>query len=545
MLKEIYSPAFMDNGKIREPISFKPGLNTVLGSSNAKNSIGKTTFLLAIDFAFGGNDYVQKNDDMINNVKPHFIYFKFEFSGKPYCFARSTDDFMNVYTTDESRQLISKMSVHDYTEFLSTMYKMSDLGATFRELVSGTFRIYGRNNLDEIHPLKAYAGDTAENGIKRTLQLYGHYKQLIDLENRKNESLERKNAYKAAHKHAFIRGVTKQDDYRDNIFKIKELRYEKEKLAIESSQAILEMDSFQADRLSEIMTSIAKVRRERNRLVHKIESMKLDSDVPGFSIKSNFEDLKEFFPEADIKHIFEIEHFHKELSTVLRHQYSSEISNIEASLAVLDLQLKDLAAQKNEISNAKGLNTLVLDKYAEIDRELASLEESNKYYDRIKELEDIYKEYEERYTEALKNQTRYLGDEINTSLAELNEMVCGPKVQAPRLTITGPKNYIYKIKEDSGTGARARAMLLLDLVALQKTPLPAVAEDSVTLKQIEDNSLLNTLGLFDALDKQCFIAIDKAESYSDNHVTPGIIERTKVIELSEGHELYGRAWNKK
>ena len=142
MLKEIYSPAFMDDGKIREPIPFKPGLNTVLGSSNAKNSIGKTTFLLAIDFAFGGNDYVQKNDDMINNVEPHFIYFVFEFSGKPYYFARSTDDYMFVYKTDSNRHLLSKMSVKDYTDFLSTMYKMNDLGATFRELVSGTFRIY-------------------------------------------------------------------------------------------------------------------------------------------------------------------------------------------------------------------------------------------------------------------------------------------------------------------------------------------------------------------------------------------------------------------
>ena len=102
-----------------------------------------------------------------------------------------------------------------------------------------------------------------------------------------------------------------------------------------------------------------------------------------------------------------------------------------------------------------------------------------------------------------------------------------------------------KIKQDSGTGARTRAMLLLDYVALEKTPLPAVAEDSVSIKQIEDKSLLNILELFNSSEKQCFIAIDKANSYSSGHGVPSILYETRVIELSEGHELYGRAWNKK
>lgn len=545
MLKEIYSPAFMDDGKIREPIPFKSGLNTVLGSSNAKNSIGKTTFLLAIDFAFGGNDYVQKNDDMINNVEPHFIYFVFEFSGKPYYFARSTDDYMFVYKTDSNRHLLSKMSVKDYTDFLSTMYKMNDLGATFRELVSGTFRIYGRNNLDEIHPLKAYAGDTAENGIKRTLQLYGYFKSLIDLETRKNKSLDEKNAYKAAHKHDFIHGVTRQEDYRNNISKIEELRTQKEELANESSQDLLEMDSFQAERLSEIMTSIAKVRRERNRLVRKIESMKLDTEIPKTSLKSGFDDLVEFFPDADIKHIEDIEKFHRSIGAILKQQYSDEVKQIEASISILESRLEVLNIQKNEISHAKGINKLVLDKYSELDRELSSLENSNRYYDHLHELEDVCKEYEKSYNEALANQTAELSYEINTALEQLNSMVCGPDVQAPKLTITNPKNYVYKIKQDSGTGARTRAMLLLDYVALEKTPLPAVAEDSVSIKQIEDKSLLNILELFNSSEKQCFIAIDKANSYSSGHGVPSILYETRVIELSEGHELYGRAWNKK
>ena len=53
MLKQISCDKFLEKGKIREPIIFHLGLNTVMGSENAANSIGKSTFLLIFDFIFG------------------------------------------------------------------------------------------------------------------------------------------------------------------------------------------------------------------------------------------------------------------------------------------------------------------------------------------------------------------------------------------------------------------------------------------------------------------------------------------------------------
>lgn len=37
-------------------IKFHKGMNVVLGSLDADNSIGKTTFLMILDFIFGGDD---------------------------------------------------------------------------------------------------------------------------------------------------------------------------------------------------------------------------------------------------------------------------------------------------------------------------------------------------------------------------------------------------------------------------------------------------------------------------------------------------------
>lgn len=56
---EIFCDQYMDEGVIRKPIKLHRGLNIVVGGADASNSIGKTTFLLAIDFALGGKTYAR------------------------------------------------------------------------------------------------------------------------------------------------------------------------------------------------------------------------------------------------------------------------------------------------------------------------------------------------------------------------------------------------------------------------------------------------------------------------------------------------------
>ena len=73
MLREIYCEEFH-----QKKIEFSDGLNVVLGTNTADNSIGKSTFMLVVDFVFGGSTYA-KSTDILNNVDPHNICFKFEY----------------------------------------------------------------------------------------------------------------------------------------------------------------------------------------------------------------------------------------------------------------------------------------------------------------------------------------------------------------------------------------------------------------------------------------------------------------------------------
>lgn len=69
MLYEIECDQFAEtiNGQRvpRGRIRFRPGLNTVLGDKQGENSIGKSTFLLAVDFCFGGGDYLDSEKTKI------------------------------------------------------------------------------------------------------------------------------------------------------------------------------------------------------------------------------------------------------------------------------------------------------------------------------------------------------------------------------------------------------------------------------------------------------------------------------------------------
>ena len=546
MLIEIRCDKFMDNGVVRPPIRFHQGLNTIMGASRASNSIGKTTFLLIIDFVFGGRDYVMLNDnDVVKNVGEHVIKFAFQFE-KTYYFSRSTTDLNYVVPCDENYEPLpgGKLSLEIYCKFLAKKYGMDKLQTTFRDIVSWFYRIYGRNNYEERHPLRAHGNDTMEAGIRRLLQLYDMYDEIGELTDLYNAAIEEETTYKNAFKYDLIRGVTKKTDYEENAKQIEKLTGVKETLANKSSRGLLDLDSIQAERLSSLKKELAKYTRLRGRFRSQLRAMESDLDMDVSAFKRDYTELLEFFPDADIKHIEDIDRFHRQLKTVMKSQFKDSANKIKGSIELLNIQIERLEAEIKKIDSEPHLTKAVLDDYAGVDREIKNLEQANEYYEKTTSLHQNSTDLLERLNKLVDEKTADLQDEINTGLKELNRKVCGPKVSAPRLRINNAKTYTYTIKNDTGTGSQTRGMLLFDLLMLQETALPAIIEDSMSLKQVEDAVILKIFDLFNSCKKQVFVTIDKGESYSQDHQSvPEIFTKTTVLELYPGHELFGRAWN--
>lgn len=543
MLIEIRCDKFMDSGKVRPPIKFEKGLNTILGASRASNSIGKSTFLMIIDFVFGGKDYVTLNNDVERNIGIHEIKFTFQFGENTYYFSRSTGDHTKVMECNEKYEPVKEITLDTYCNFLSLQYGMQNLGASFRELVSGFFRIYGRYNYDERHPLKAHQNDTMETGIRRMFQLYGKYAPVGDLAALVEEAESKEKTYKNAYKFQYIRGVTRQEDYKKNEARIAELQAKKEELARGSTQDLLDMDSVQAARLSDLKRQLANLRRQKTRLRSQLAAMKADMEIDESSFKRDYSELREFFPDAAIKHIEEIDGFHRKLKSVLNSEYKDSQRKIEDTMELLDVQISVLEQEISEVNATPHLTQALLDSYSGIDREMKNLRDANEYYIKKDELQTTREELQARLDSLIEELTAELQTGINIQLRELNDIVCNGRKTAPSIAISNAKKYVFTTPNDIGTGSQTRGMFLFDLVTAENTLLPAVVQDSMSVKQVEDPVMLRILELYRRSSKQFFVAIDKGESYTDENKIPEIIKETTRLKLLPGHELFGRAWN--
>ena len=87
MLREIYCDKFH-----QKQIVFNSGFSVVLGTNTGDNSIGKSTFLLIVDYVFGGSTYAG-TADIIENVGSHDIYFAFVFGKETFKFCRNSHTY--------------------------------------------------------------------------------------------------------------------------------------------------------------------------------------------------------------------------------------------------------------------------------------------------------------------------------------------------------------------------------------------------------------------------------------------------------------------
>jgi uncharacterized protein YydD (DUF2326 family) len=116
MLAEISCELFKIGEQKRPPIRFHKGLNIILGGEAGANSIGKSTMLLIIDFAFGGEAYVKS--DAVRELGNHNIHFTFEFDGKPYYFVRHTASPDDVFRLDKDRNILGSLKKDEYVNWI-------------------------------------------------------------------------------------------------------------------------------------------------------------------------------------------------------------------------------------------------------------------------------------------------------------------------------------------------------------------------------------------------------------------------------------------
>ena len=544
MLVEIMCEEFKDHGTPRGRIQLHAGLNTVMGSSSGSNSIGKSTFLMIIDFVFGGDDYVEKLTDVQTEVGEHRICFAFQFKDGVHYFSRSNVDYKNVHKCDKDYRPLKDglISITQYLSFLQTHYDMDLEGLTFRNAIGRSIRVYKRETLDEEHPLHQAKQETAKSAIEGLLKLTDLYSGIEAQSKVTAEAKDKYSTFKKAQKYQYIPFVTKQSDYNKNEGRIAELTAQAEELARKSSSGLLDLDSVQAEQLSILQGKLSNFKRQRSHLLAQLRAIRADQNLGKKSFKRNYDDLLRFFPEVNLQRIEAIEGFHKQLVGILKKEFSETEESIQATLALIESEMAQIEASISQMAKTTDLSKVVLEQYAAIDKELKTLQTANENYLKTMELSQVAKAYEEELNRLVVEQIAIMQQEINTEMVRINNDIYGGRKTSPTLTISDASHYVFFTPRDGGTGAQYKGLVVFDLAMLELTRLPVIAHDSVMLKHIEDDAIEKIVELYASTPKQVFIAMDKEGSYTPK--TQKILEATKVLQLSPGAgALFGRTWN--
>ncbi|MGI5933153.1 MAG: DUF2326 domain-containing protein [Eubacterium sp.] len=556
MLYEMECDQFAEtiNGKRvpRGRITFRPGLNTVLGDKQGENSIGKSTFLLAVDFCFGGGDYLDSaktKNDVVGFVGNHVIKFAFKFGDRIERYARSTLNPSEIQICDDNYSETGEtLSLDDFKKHLFDAYQIHKAQCSWRSLVGRFSRIYGRHNYSEEFPLQ-YGDEKPADAIKALEQIYGVYGLIKEFEDNYAEKNKRKTIRtKATNIGELVTVARTKKQVKENLKEIEELEGKLEELLNKEDRSLAEKDTEQLDQAAEIKGQITVLKRRRTRLVSQLNAVKANLEEGLTPTSDDIKDLKEFFPDADIAKIETIEHFHKKMQTILTDEMSDEVKRLEALIAQSTKEVERLEDEQRKLGVPTRVSKKFLDETVKMRSRINFLKLQNEGYDESKELAEQTKEAKTSMEDARKNQLDSVQTIINQEMVRLNDFIYDGKRYAPEIEFSDAKNgnpkYTFGCKWNAGTGENYKNLIIFDLSVLKTTELPFIVHDSLIFKNVADLPIDKIIQLYVNCGKQVFISFDKQEAYTE--YTAKTVYDTRVIELYDhGGELFGWSWAEK
>lgn len=542
MLVEMSSSVFKEKGKVRPPIRFKKGLNVVLGKEDGENSIGKSSAMLAIDFAFGGKTYA--SSDGVKHMGHHVINFAFQFDGDVHHFFRSTAQSDKVFLCNEKYEFREEWELHQFTDWLKVKYHIDFPDLSFRTTLSSFFRIYGKDNTDERRPLRGIRGQNMQKSIDMLVKLFNRY---IDIEPRKqgfDEATKKLEAYRAARKYRFVPdlvGGAKQ--YEENVTAIRDLEMQLNTLIIGQSEKHSAEDIAKSQQKAKLMQYKLQIETDIQSAERRLKLVEMSLEYGLYPTEADLSALAEFFPNVNLRKLYEVEKYHQKLAVILDKQFAEERSAVTTQIAVLQEQLAQIKQQIADMGYIGDLSKEFLDRHAEIKGRIDALRAQNEAYRTLVDLQESKKIADRLLKEGIRHILTEIQDEVNAKMKAFNDSLFTDRRQAPHLVFHEYNSYTFETPDDTGTGSNYKGMVLYDLAVLNLTALPAIAHDSLILKNIGDGAVDGIMQIYAQSDKQVFIAFDKQSAYRP--MTQEALQNNCVLQLSDnGFELYGESWNK-
>lgn len=518
---------------IKTPITFVEGLNSVVGADDAQNSIGKSSMLMLIDFAFGGNDFPTKCDDVIRNVGDFKVGIEFEFD-KKYSFIRYTAEPDSVYFVDTQELKTLK----EFTSFLKEKYLPSELDISFRECVSGFFRIYQRNNYDDKRPLDVIKKDSWDSIRKRVLKIYGEYWKISKLEESKSEKTRISSDIKGTFGSGAVRKITKIQ-YKKNINHIDEMTSEIESIKNSLKKNVTDIKSLINDRSFSLKKEKDELLEKRNYL--SIQLARIDSNLDGSKIRNGktFQEVTSFFPEIDTGKLEKVEAFHKGITKILKNYLIADKKLMLENLSVADSDIERIDKELLKIVDSKEESVYLLERLMELDRSNRDLITQNEYWSRDSKIKEDISQVKTEISKVIEKTIGEIEESLNSGMKYYIESIYHDKAILPTLSLDS-KDYKFSHGDDRGTGKGFANMIALDLTFLEKTHLPCIIHDSLLFKNLDIPAVESLIKIYSGFKKQIFISIDEVSKYSGD--VKRLIQSSEFIKLDKDKLAFKVKW---
>lgn len=533
MLYEIVCDKFKQNR-----IEFHNGLNVILGTNEGDNSIGKSSFLLIVDFVLGGNTYAHA-EDIIKNIGEHTICFCFKFGEEFFFFSRQVVEYHNIWICDKNYKRKNSISIENYCDWLNNQYKVQLPYLYFRNMISRYIRVYGKDNANEKLPLHVVSNEKMSDAMYALLKLFDYYMPIHSLIQQASESNNELKAYQKAQKYNFISNIGKRE-YLKNEKEIKILKNELEELANNVEKGFVDIDAEITEEAVRIKNLLSRTRRLRSSIKSRLEKINENAEYKFSATTNDFQNLLLYFPEANIKKIEDIEGFHHKISSVFKGELNSEKRKLKKELEDYNSLINEYKKQLEGLIKNPSLPKTVLTQHSELMRQIENLQKENQSYVELNRLKNNKKDNEARLTEVKKKQFAILANELNAKMKSINQFIYGEMYKSPIISFSD-NSYSFFTPDDTGTGIAYKGLVVFDLSVLRMTKLPIIVHDSIVLKQISDIAIEKILELYEKSGKQVIIALDKQSSYTKK--ANAILNTNSVLQLStNGGELFGRSW---
>lgn len=533
MLREIYCEAFH-----QKRIVLNKGLSVILGTPTGTNSIGKSTFMLIIDFVLGGETYADK-EDIINNVGNHRICWTFQFDDKCFYFARNMPNAKEIEECNSRYEAVKRITVSEYCQWLRKTTNLEIDELSFRSAVGRYIRAYGKDNLSETNPLNGSSHEKNSDAIIELLKLFRMYAPISAIKDQADASKKAYEVFTKAQRQKFIEKINKSE-YTKNLKRIEQIEAELSSITEGLESSLLDVDAAASEEAIAIKKDLSRAKRYRSSLLAQTAILEDNFDY-SFSVTSNtYKELSAFFPEANLAAFEEIESFHKIIAEIFRKELQEEKARIQETIKDYDSQILLFESQIKDLVHNPSLSKIVLKKHADAIKELERIQKANKSFEKELELKEERNSEKQRLEEIMIRQLGELEKKINREMHRINDIIYGGKFNSPTLTFSG-NTYRFFTPNDTGTGIAYKGLVVFDLAVLHLTELPILVHDSIVLKQISDEAIESILEQYATSGKQVIIALDKQDSYTEKATR--ILEENAVLKLaSNGEELFGRSW---